>query len=1051
MSAVISRVLKLGIVAGLALLCQDGPANRSHSPPREPVAFVAVSGPARPSEGRLTGFSYSPYVPAPAAPPGPEASEPGLRGGSVRGSESEEMSPADLRQRGISWLLDARGAERAVAMLEQAVQLSPRDASLWSDLSAAYHARAERRGDPVDLLPAFRAARRAVDLKADLPEARFNLALSYEKLFLPQARRAWGDYLKLDQYEPAWTREAAEHFFRLASPSAASDWEAARPLLLAAADKGDLATVRDLAGRFPERARDLAERTLLGEWAAQSLDGQPETAAVTLNQVRSIASSLRALAEDHFLEDAVEALDRADGSRLDLLKRGHQAFQRGRDLVSTDPKEALESFGAAEDFLRKGDSPFAAMARLESAILLYSTKKYPRALTVLDLLERELQDSSYLSLLGRAYWMQGLARAAAGDSSGALSSYRSALALFERTGETQRVARAQSLSAELSWLLGDLRGSWRAYYASLGASLSGGDPREGLSIFYLAAQGVLALNEPEAALAFQEAAVNLSRQSKDPAMHCYALLGRASLLEKLGRLPEAGRDLKEAEEAATDIADPQVELRTRAELAKIQGQVVLATDPSKAAESLTAALKDYGPLKVGGFLAPLHLSRARARLALGDREGAEADLLAAVDAIEGQRERLVEEELRISYLDDSEKVYREIVRFYMEKGEPAQAFAFAERSRSRTLLDHIGGETHVPVRPLSLAEIQERLPDGVALVEFSVQEGGVRGWVIRRDLSRVVELPGAGRGLEEKINVFRTAVERGASREEIQRLSMGLYQDLLRDILSWIPGDSLAVFIPDGPLHRLPFAALINPDSRRYLIEERTFALAPSASAYVYAVERDAGQSGGGFLAVGDPAFDLEIHSTLSRLRWASTEVKRLQGLYPEARVLDGEKATKERFLSLAGQFATIHYAGHALVHRESPALSSLVLAGKGPGAALYSEEIYRSWFPRTRLVVLASCNSADGWTSRSEGLLSLARSFLAAGVPTVVAAAWPVNDEASVDLFTAFHRHLRAGETAPSALRFAQRELLRSKNAKLNSPASWAGVEVIGGARLQP
>ncbi|HEX6902364.1 MAG TPA: CHAT domain-containing protein [Thermoanaerobaculia bacterium] len=1010
----------------------------------------------RPSEGRLTGFSYSPYVPSPVAPPEPEAFEPGLRGGTARGSESEETSPADLRQRGISWLLDTRGAERAVDMLEKAVRLSPNDASLWSDLSAAYHARAERRGDPVDLLPAFRAARRAVDLDTvdlgtDLPEARFNLALSYEKLFLPQARRAWADYLKLDQDDPAWAREAAERFFRLAAPTAASDWEAARPLLLEAAERGDLATVRDLAGRFPERVRDLVERELLGQWASQSRAGQPETATVTLNQVRMIASSLRTLAEDHFLEDVVEAIDHADSTRGDFLKRGHQAFQRGRNLVSTDSKEALESFEVAEDLLRKGDSPFAAMARLESAILLYSTKRYPRAFTVLDLLESDLQDSSYLSLLGRAAWMQGLVRAAAGDSSGALSSYRSALALFERTGETQRVARAQSLIAELSWLLGDFRGAWRAYYTSLGASLSGGDPREGLSIFYLAALGVLALDEPEAALAFQEAAVDLGRQSKDPAMHCYALLGRTSLLEKLGRRPEAGRDLKEAEEAARNIADPQVALRTRAELAKIQGQVVLSTDPSKAVESLTAALQGYGPLKVGGFLAPLHLSRARARLALGDQEGAEADLLSAVAAVEGQRERLAEEELRISYLDVSEEVYREIVRFYMEKREPARAFSFAERSRSRTLLDRLGGETHVPVRPLSLAEIQERLPDGVALVEFSVQEGGARGWVIRRDLSRVVELPGARRGLEEKIDTFRAAVESGASRGEIQRLSSGLYQDLLRDILSWIPSDSLAVFIPDGPLHRLPFAALINPASGNYLIEERTFVLAPSASSYIYSVERDAGQPDGGLLAVGDPAFDPEIHSMLSRLRWAGAEVKRLQGLYPKAKILDGEEATKERFLALAGQFATVHYAGHALVHRESPALSSLVLAGKGPGASLYSEEIYRSWFPRTRLVVLASCNSADGWTSRSEGLLSLARSFLAAGVPTVVAAAWPVNDEASVDLFTAFHRHLRAGETAPSALRSAQRELLQSKKPKLNSPASWAGVEVIGGARLRP
>lgn len=1044
----IGRNLRLGIVAGLALLCQGERATRLHPPPFDAVQQAGVSPPARPSEARLAGFSYSPYIPAPPRP-ARQTSKPGFRGGTARNLDSEE-TPAALHQRGVSWLLDPDGDEKAVDMLERAVQLSPGDSSLWSDLSAAYHARAERRGDPMDLLPAFRAARRAVKLDGSRPEARFNLALSYEKLFLPQARRAWGDYLKLGQGEPYWAREAAERFFRFSSPSD-SDWKAARALLPEAVDRSDLEKVRGLSKRFPEEVRSLAERELLGEWAALSLSGRPEAAASALAQVRMIASSLRGLAGDRFLEDTIEIIDRADPVHLALLRRGHQAFQRGRDLISTSPKEAAESFAAAEALLSRGGSPFVSMVRLETAILLYYSQKYPPALNVLEPLVSDLQDEPYPSLQGRAAWMDGLARAAVGDSSGALSSYRSALALFERSGETRRVGWMQNLIAELSWLLGDSKGAWRAFHASLAASLSGGSPQTRLSLFYVAARGVLALEQSEAALAFQEAAVELARQANDPAMHCYALLGHASLLKKLGRSQEAVRDLREAEKAVANIADPQVRGQTHADLSRIRGEIALADDPEKSAQQLSEALRAYGPLKVGGLLAPIYLARARARLALGDEAGAEEDLLTAASIVEGQRERLEEEDLRISFLDDSREVYREIVRFYTGKRDGARAFAFIERARSRTLLDHVGGAVRQPGRPLELSEIQARLPERVVLVEISLDTAGAKAWIVRRDLFRVVELPRVGAGLESDIERFRAAVEAGSGREELLRLSGGLFEGLLRDVLPLVPADSLAVIIPEGPLHRLPFAALVNPTSKRYLVEERAIAFAPSASAYLYALERDAGRTGDGLLAVGDPAFDPDAFPLLSRLRGADAEVRRLQALYPKARFLGPEEATKERFLALAGQFALVHYAGHTLLHRESPALSSLVLAGKGPGAALYSGEIYRSWFPRTRLVVLASCSSADGWTSRSEGLLSLARSFLAAGVPAVVATAWPVGDEASSHLFTAFHRRLRAGETAPSALRSAQLELLRSRDLKLNSPANWAGVEVIGGAQLQP
>ena len=80
-----------------------------------------------------------------------------------------------------------------------------------------------------------------------------------------------------------------------------------------------------------------------------------------------------------------------------------------------------------------------------------------------------------------------------------------------------------------------------------------------------------------------------------------------------------------------------------------------------------------------------------------------------------------------------------------------------------------------------------------------------------------------------------------------------------------------------------------------------------------------------------------------------------------------------------------------------------------------------------------------------SEGVTSLARAFLAAGVPTVAASLWSVDDRPTAVLFDAFHRYLWNGEDPVDALRSAQLGMLRGGNPADRSPRAWAAFEVIG------
>ncbi len=122
--------------------------------------------------------------------------------------------------------------------------------------------------------------------------------------------------------------------------------------------------------------------------------------------------------------------------------------------------------------------------------------------------------------------------------------------------------------------------------------------------------------------------------------------------------------------------------------------------------------------------------------------------------------------------------------------------------------------------------------------------------------------------------------------------------------------------------------------------------------------------------------------------------------LYRRHEILVGRQATKERFVEMAPDFDVVHFGGHAFVNPEFPLLSRLAFAGEaGTEQSLFAHEIARIRFPRTRVVVLAACSTAAGVVSRGEGVVSVARPFLGAGVPLVVASQWDVDDRATEQL----------------------------------------------------
>jgi CHAT domain-containing protein len=93
---------------------------------------------------------------------------------------------------------------------------------------------------------------------------------------------------------------------------------------------------------------------------------------------------------------------------------------------------------------------------------------------------------------------------------------------------------------------------------------------------------------------------------------------------------------------------------------------------------------------------------------------------------------------------------------------------------------------------------------------------------------------------------------------------------------------------------------------------------------------------------------------------------------------------------------------------------------------------------------VLSACQTALGKEIRGEGLVGLARAFMYAGTPRVVASLWEVSDLATAELMKRFYRGILQLRLRPAAaLQAAQLEM--SRDPRWAPPYYWAGFTLQG------
>ncbi len=1046
----------LAVLFGL-LLCQE-------SDPSD--LLQGTPGYLRSSRSRLTGgVQREPAADAPARPrpPAPRDLQRISRAADVlavriANGSSGERRVADLHNLGALRLAEGRAGD-AVLSFEQAGIEAPSAAALQSDLAAAYLTRAERDGRPFDLIQALRAAERALALAPRLAPASFNRAEALTRLQLSQrAIAAWKSYLQVDP-RSGWAAEARRRIRSLARPTLEQLWQARRRRLDAALARHEEETVREIAARFPDRVRRHAEDGLLA-WAEETqADGGTALAAAG-----EVGRAIEATTGDRMIADCVAAIDgalHAGGLRSAELRQGHAALGRGlRAYEVQDFDDARPSLLAARDALASGGSPCAAWADLYLGIIdHYSVPA--QAYRDLFALRGRLAADRYPALAGRIDWMLGTIEATQNRHEKALAWYRSALELLRRAGNP---AYIHILAASAYRDLGQPERAWEERLAGLAALRRDGDLRRLNAALYDTAEDLLDQQHPGPALDFAEELLDNARSWGNVNGLAEARRQRGRALADLGRGGEAMRELRASRRLAAEIPSRDIRARVFSALDLTEGSLLADTDPEQAVRLLGRALATRQSKGYRYRVPALLVARARAWLRRGDFGRAETDLRRAIEELESLREEVRAEDLRVSSFEQAQAAFDEMVSLQVERyGDVAAALGFAERARSRLLLDLIdqrgAGETgsdasrRLP-RALPAAEILARLPAEIRLVEYLVLPDRLLIWVVRRGTVRLVTARIGQSELDDLVRALRLAMRRRAGERELRRQGARLHEVLIRPLAPELAAGAPLVVVPDRSLMQVPFAALFDPRRHRYLVEDHTLTVAPSATLYLAALERDGSSAPSAprdALVVGDPAFDRRRFPRLDRLPFAKTEAAAVASLYDQADLLRDAAATRAAFLARAPARRVVHFAGHSLLHPDAPWLSQLLFApGGGDSGALYARELAGLRLERTELVVLSACRTLEGAAASRESVVGLAAAFLAAGPPVVVASLWKVDDEATRELMVAFHQALRRGEDPASALRTAQRRLLGARGGSFRSAADWAGFEAFGGAPLR-
>jgi CHAT domain-containing protein/tetratricopeptide (TPR) repeat protein len=960
--------------------------------------------------------------------------------------------------------------DKAVEWLEKAAQSNPDSAAIQSDLGAALLEIGRQESDPAKraeaMIRSLDRLDKALQLNASLLEARFNRALLYEQMHLPDRAKAdWQVYLQRDS-NSEWSVEARKRLAQLQEKQGRllidkkSDFET----FVAAAENGDEPTAWKMLSRNRHRDGNAVTQRLVDEYFDLA-ERNSSDAGVRLRQISLAAKLELERTGDKLTTDLVDYYLQATPIQRRFISQGRNLLKSGsQSYDNAEFEKAAQLYRRAElAFIQAGDSGDALMAQSRVGACYLRVPDTKRALAIFERMGSESSSRGYKRLHARALISIADAEGSRREFSKSLENVAKALDIYESVQDSGgELIGLQGLVAnyqELGQLYKSTGFALRALEVSQSSSFG---PFEMWPFYYQTASNLNALGFSSMALVFSEAALALAIESRAPLLRSrsYALLSSIHL--KLHNYEAALQNGQLALDEANSVSGEMIRANLIAHSTLTLAHIHRAMGAfAKALTLYNRSIELHQQMNQLLYLAEAHKGKLESLIALKDHQAASEEIKTAIGILEKDRTRIREDTNRNTYFDLAQSTYDLAVHFaYFSLQDSAVAFSYSEASHARSLLDLVsaGGEVVNSrggmdvrvggvVRPLTLSEIQRQLPDRSQILQYAVLEDDLVVWVISRTSTESIHLN--VHDLTASVTGFVSALTKPSSPrnlDDINARAKLLYEILIRPVESDLIPDAVIFIVPDKILNIVPFGALVSPRTGRYFVEDYTFAIAPSSNVMIKCSERATlrGQPREeSALVIGNPSFDRERFPSLPDLPSATREAESVARLYGST-LLTGPNAHATRVKARMTDVDVIHFAGHYVADERSPLLSRLLLSKTD---TLTASEVYRLNLNRARLIVLSACTTGVERYYRGEGAIGMARPFIEAGAPLVVASLWPVESDPTARLMINFHQHRKLDRmSAIRALRQAQLDMLNSPETIDRDPHTWAAFVSIGG-----
>ena len=475
----------------------------------------------------------------------------------------------------------------------------------------------------------------------------------------------------------------------------------------------------------------------------------------------------------------------------------------------------------------------------------------------------------------------------------------------------------------------------------------------------------------------------------------------------------------------------------------------------------------------------------------GDLTSAVEHFELAITEIEKQRKTVNTEAGKIGFAGDSQVVYWDMVNAQIELGQLEAAFTYAERAKSRALVDMLAekeafgakgsqrsklaldavemlrmndlenqvysredynrlkkGTRGVAIQTLDapklpdkelaslltvtsidLQQLTDTLRPDETLIEFYGYNNEMLAFVLTNGRLSVVAIDASS--LNGDVAALRKGLQDPAG-NDYAYYSNKLFVALLQPVLSKETSNNL-IIVPHGVLHYLPFSVLGTPE--RTVINNYSYRVIPSASVLLFLNRTKEVDSR--LLVLGNP----DLNNSDYDLPFAEREALAIAEQKPGARVLVREQATETEVRNAAQRFSQIHIASHGIFDDLVPLNSRLLLSSDQTNDGnLTVSELYDLDL-NADIVTLSACETGLGEVSNGDDVIGFTRGFLFAGAQTIVSSLWKVDDLATMQLMLKFYDELES-KPAREALRLAQQHLIENGRAH---PYYWAAFQVTG------